>query len=231
MGYCMNQQFAVFFVSKENADKAAKAIQALHGKETIKDGSGAHFSWVDNKFYQIKGFEDLMSEWRWEVVENDDGDFDSIQFSGEKIGDDLILFQAIAPFVKKGSYIEMQGEDGALWRWVFNGKTCQEVNARVEWDDDEEDEEEEDESEIDEEFRALADQINRKLKEASTALKEANRLREKAGLESLIFTQSIVDDLDTEEYDALEAKLELIDVSDLEGELSDAGWRPSSSYC
>jgi hypothetical protein len=230
MGYHMSQQFARFFVSKENADKAAKAIQALHGKETIHDGSGAHFSWVDNKFYEIEGFEPLMSEWRWEVTENDDGDFDSIEFVGEKSGDDLILFQAIAPFVKKGSYIEMQGEDGALWRWVFNGKTCQEVNARVEWDDDEEEETEEEDS-IDEEFQELASKINRKLKEAVTALKEVNRLKEEAGLETLIFTSYLRDELDSDEWDAMEAKLGLIDVSDLEAELSDAGWSTSSSYC
>lgn len=44
-------------------------------------------------------------------------------FSPEKDTLDLINFiEAIAPFVKAGSYIEMAGTEGAAWRWVFDGK-------------------------------------------------------------------------------------------------------------
>lgn len=115
-------------------DDAAKAIQALHGQETIHDGSGAHFSWVNNNFHKRKDFVSLMDEWRWEVELDDDGHVCNITFNGQKLGDDMILFKAIAPFVVPGSYIEMQGEDDCLWRWVFDGKTCTEKYANISWD-------------------------------------------------------------------------------------------------
>ena len=40
---------------------------------------------------------------------------------------------AIAPYVEAGSYIEMYGEDGDKWRYVFDGKTVKEVYPKVEW--------------------------------------------------------------------------------------------------
>lgn len=105
-------------------------------------------------------------------------------------------------------------------------------------------------SELDSNFEALATQINAKLKEATDALREANKLACKARLPSLIYTQWLseddnsLDDLsdeerqrleDNEEWDGesspLKMKIDMINVSDLEGEISLAGWSTSSSYC
>lgn len=105
-------------------------------------------------------------------------------------------------------------------------------------------------SELEQDFQKVAEQINLKVKEAADALREANRLASEAGLPALIYTQwtsdddSSLDDLseeerqkleDDEEWDGesspLKMKMDMIDVSDLEGELGDAGWSTSSSYC
>jgi hypothetical protein len=105
-------------------------------------------------------------------------------------------------------------------------------------------------SEIDEQFKATAEAINAKIREAAAALKEANKLAESAGLPSLIYTQWVseddttMDNLSAEELQALEEdeewdgeasplkmKIDMIDVSDLEGEMCSAGWSTSSSYC
>lgn len=51
-----------------------------------------------------------------------------MDFTGEKYGDDTLLFKAIAPFVLKHSFIVMVGEDGAKWSWDFDGKNCKEKN-------------------------------------------------------------------------------------------------------
>lgn len=136
MGYCMDQRDANFRIKRSNLKKALEAIKALAGKETIGDASGRHFSWVNTAdFLKATTLAAAMDEWRWTLhFESDDGDADGIQFHGEKSGDDMHLFQAIAPFVERGSFIEMQGEDGALWRWVFNGKTCEEKEAKVSWE-------------------------------------------------------------------------------------------------
>ena len=31
---------------------------------------------------------------------------------------------AIAPYVKRDSYIDMKDEDDNMWRWEFDGKEC-----------------------------------------------------------------------------------------------------------
>ena len=94
-------------------------------------------------------------------------------------------------------------------------------------------------SDLDNDFEETAKKINAKLKEAAEALREANRLSTEAGLVGLIYTQFTSDDLEynlgrkltVEQKVGLQKKLEKIDVSELESELCDAGWSPSSSYC
>lgn len=73
---------------------------------------------------------DLM-EYSFEL--DPDGNIMDIEFIGEKLYDDFSIFQAIAPYVKDGSYIEMMGEDGEQWRWVFQDGECQEIKATVSW--------------------------------------------------------------------------------------------------
>ncbi len=136
MGYCMSQNDSKFRIKASDKDLALRAIKAL-----MAEKKGA-FCWVDTATVQrSRTLTDAMKEWRWDVEEdstdafgNKDGDIVHIAFSGEKAGDDLILFKAIAPFVESGSYIEMRGEDGAQWRWIFNDKTCVEKTAKVVWD-------------------------------------------------------------------------------------------------
>jgi hypothetical protein len=43
-------------------------------------------------------------------------------FVGEKLTNDFEMFEAIASFVEKGSYIQMAGEDFLIWRWYFRRK-------------------------------------------------------------------------------------------------------------
>jgi len=135
MGYCIQMRDSNFVIEASNFAPALAAIKGLAGKETINDSSGRHFSWVNtNDFVNAKTLEEAMLAWRWEIDCGDDGSVQYIYFTGEKIGDDMILFDAIAPFVEDGSYIEMQGEDGAIWRWVFADKKVQEKYASISWE-------------------------------------------------------------------------------------------------
>lgn len=134
MGYCMEQTESSFFIANENKAHALRAIKNLAGRETIKNSGGPHFSWVSTDgFMKARSLEAAMAEWRWDIYEDENGNVNEIQFSGEKSGDDEILFKAIAMYVKPGSYIEMRGEDGCMWRWVFDGDTCKEKYAKVDW--------------------------------------------------------------------------------------------------
>lgn len=131
MGYCMNQRNSSFFMDVKDFPAALKAVQALHGDETINDGGGRHFSWVDHDFHKQKSLPAILNCWRWHLDLDESMNATDINFGGEKLGDDIVVLQAIAPFVKKGSFIEMHGEDGCLWRWIFDGRDCNEKTGKV----------------------------------------------------------------------------------------------------
>jgi hypothetical protein len=78
--------------------------------------------------------EKALVEWRWQIyTDKASENVTSISFEGEKLGDEQILFNALAPYVEPDSYIEVDGEDSNRWRWVFNGKTCEEISAEVDY--------------------------------------------------------------------------------------------------
>ncbi len=129
MGYCMSQNESKFHIRAADKNLALRAIKAL-----MIDKKGP-FHWVDTATVKSsQNLADAMDEWRWDVEEDEAGNIVGIAFSGEKAGDDLTLFKAIAPFVESGSYIEMRGEDGAQWRWIFNEKMCIEKTVKISWD-------------------------------------------------------------------------------------------------
>ena len=129
----MEQRDASFKIKKENFDKALLAIKELVNQAEKMRG-GRDYSWVINSnLVNARTVWEAMDEWRWET-EMYGEDIGNIYFVGEKIGDDKVLFDAIAPFVEDGSFIEMQGEDGALWRWLFNDGKCTEQYAKIDWD-------------------------------------------------------------------------------------------------
>ena len=135
MGYEMWRKESSFRIRKENFGKALAAVKKLAGKETIKDAGGRHFRWVHTPdFLKAQHIADAFLAWRWKLsfeFGGRDGDVNGLSFEGEKLGDDLKLFKAIARFVEPDSYIHMVGEDSEQWRWVFEGKTCTERRAEV----------------------------------------------------------------------------------------------------
>ncbi len=133
MGYGMTQVSARFHIKKENHTKALEAIKSMAGKETcdISSHYPAHFSWVRSNFVSSSCLEEALNCWRWDPDLDSDGNIIDLNFNGEKYGDDNSLFKTIAPFVEDGSEIEMRGEDGGYWKWMFDGNTCKEVQGKV----------------------------------------------------------------------------------------------------
>lgn len=140
MGYCMHQRGCDFFIPKKNKAKALAAIKKLaERKELMGGGSWSNgkqtdkwFSWVQtDEFVKAKTLKDAMVAWRWQIEEDDKGNVTSVYFDGEKAGDDEHLLRAIAPFVQDGSWIEMQGEDEAIWKWKFIKGAMHEKHARI----------------------------------------------------------------------------------------------------
>jgi hypothetical protein len=66
----------------------------------------------------------------WTVHRGRDGAVDDIDFTGEAFGAEFnALLPALGPFVAAGSFIELEGDDGAKCRWDFDGHACSFVDA------------------------------------------------------------------------------------------------------
>ena len=140
MGYCMNMQDSSFHIPEASFSDALAAIKSVMNiADKMRGGSLERvvearkwYSWVNtDAVLASETLLEAMRVWRWKPCVSDSGDIDGISFLGEKSGQDEVLFEAIAPFVKRDSYICMHGEDGALWRWHFDGVHCLNQNGKV----------------------------------------------------------------------------------------------------
>ena len=98
---------------------------------------GYCMSMQESSFFAEKEHADEIVE-RFEdecfVFESDyAGNLVEVEFTGEKLWDQFEAFCEIAPFVKPGSYIQMIGEDGCIWRWYFKNGVCEEHDAVLAW--------------------------------------------------------------------------------------------------
>ena len=139
MGYLMKQIDSRFNMEATHLDELVTEVKLLITPEA-KEKNGAsgstwrgkdvpiekHYAWVDEvKAINAETFKEVAEAFRWEIGLNDGGDVYWINFDGDKYGgDELVFLNAIAPGVKKDSYIEMEGEEGERWKWYFDGKTC-----------------------------------------------------------------------------------------------------------
>ena len=133
MGYCI-ELIEKNFKIKPNCE--VELINKI--KEFCKNFKGYNgdgkITWVDkNSVLESNSLEEIFDEFRYPLTKLDDGSYDIDYFSGEKLGDDYSFFFTIAPFVEDGSYIEMLGEDGDKWRWIFKDGKCNEKYPKVEW--------------------------------------------------------------------------------------------------
>ena len=71
---------------------------------------------------------DLLMDYHYSPSFDSEGNIDSVEFTAEKLHYEFGMFQRIAPFVREGSFIEMKGEDSKIWRWVFRGDDCYEID-------------------------------------------------------------------------------------------------------
>jgi hypothetical protein len=145
MGYYMNQRGGKFSIPIDKKDAALAAIKALADKpEQMSGGSyqggkevAKWYSWVNTEeFVEAETLKEAFSAWRWELEESEEGEIVNLYFNGEKLGDDLLFLEAIAPFVEEGSYIHMEGEDGYYWRWLFKNGRVYEQSGTVVFDEE-----------------------------------------------------------------------------------------------
>ena len=145
MGYCVQQINSKFLIRTENISNCLNAIQALanlanYAQEQIRSGNyrERYFPWVHTEeIKNVKNIGDAFNIWGYEICcgDNETEDITEIYFIGEKLGQEGIMFEAIAPYVEDGSFIEMLGEDGERWKWCFENGELVEKNAKIVYED------------------------------------------------------------------------------------------------
>lgn len=138
MGTLIKQRQAKFFIPQSNFGGVLDAVGSLMNQvDRLRMGSNG-FSWVDTqavvKAVALGDIKGIFKSWRWEATLDKVG-VRGISFTGEKKGQDDLFFKSIAPFVKRGSFIEMEREhnpdESGIWSWYFDGKHMIETIAKL----------------------------------------------------------------------------------------------------
>jgi hypothetical protein len=128
MSYSIQINKAEFRIRAENQRAALLAARKL--PET-------KYAYVDRNWRKARDLYATFEAWGYEpTMEDGDGapgDIIELSTSNEVLGDEERLFEAIAPYVEPGSYIEYAGRDGDMWRWSFDGKKLVTLRPRIEW--------------------------------------------------------------------------------------------------
>ena len=117
MGYNVTLMDSKFFIADEDKRAAFKAL-----KEKFS-------------FKKARCLEEALEAFSYTPKVDEEDNIVDIDLWCEKLGhNDDEMFSVLAPFVKSGSYIEMLGEDGEHWRWIFENGTFEEKQAKTIWE-------------------------------------------------------------------------------------------------
>lgn len=126
MGYCITMIESTIRIKPKNIENILKTLG--------KYASTRELYYIDVcKVMRAEDIFDMMRAIRYEVILRDNVGYEIYQFNGEKLGDDFEIFTQIAPYIEDG-YIEYQGEDGDLWRYVFKDGEVNVVYPTLVWE-------------------------------------------------------------------------------------------------
>jgi hypothetical protein len=106
-----------------------KHVAYVHVRERLY-GNGSSYSYVDDRDLAVAStIEDWFRAFMWKPVVDQGGNIVGLKYAApeHKMGDEEALFDTVARFVNRGSYINMvpgDYEDDGPWRWYFDGEHC-----------------------------------------------------------------------------------------------------------
>lgn len=140
MGYYVDTQETVFNIAADKITEAFEALKKLnHDDEKKTSGlfgigmknSEPSFRWMDENYdTQAKDLKDIFDMLGFDGDYEEDGSYVLYGYS-DKTGDEEIFLREVAPYVTAGSYIIWQGEDGSLWKMVFDGESMAILEGKV----------------------------------------------------------------------------------------------------
>jgi hypothetical protein len=75
----------------------------------------------------------ILEESGYETDFDENGNIDGFTSDGSTLRDDDEFYQALAPFMQSGNFLELSNELGDTWRWVFFDGTCKRMNPVMLW--------------------------------------------------------------------------------------------------
>lgn len=144
MGYYINTINVDFEIVAEKLDSAYSALCELNSRDELKTGRtfcvnpskavskpesstsvsnspNRHFSWMEWNYDEIYDtVEEILSALGFDCYIEDNGSLRLFGYDG-KSGDEEHFFEAVAPYVTPGSFVEWQGEEEVFYRWEFDG--------------------------------------------------------------------------------------------------------------
>lgn len=134
--YSVVQTDSKFVIKRDKVFDAYREVLILGTGANNKNLSDIQLGWIMDKLPAIRRLSVVVEYgWGFEMGHDPDGDINGIYYSFSSLtGEEERLFNAIAPFVEDGSFIEMKGEDDKTWRWVFKNGKVEKVFPKLKWD-------------------------------------------------------------------------------------------------
>ena len=141
MGLYTYQLQTEFRVSEKRCAEMLEALkeamietsgELLRGGERHGDEIVNFFAFINHdEVLNAVNLEEALYHCRWSSEFDEEGNIIDINFNGQKIGNEDILFQIIAPFVEANSYIIMVNDQREIWRWRFDGQRCHKESGKI----------------------------------------------------------------------------------------------------
>jgi hypothetical protein len=126
MGYNYHITEQDFFIEASNRKLARKAII----EKVFR-----YLGFTEFHISEATSFRKAMAICNFDIKLDAEKNVVKISLAGDnKLWMESEVFRAIAPYVKTGSYIQGAGDDGEIWRWVFDGISVKHVDAKITWE-------------------------------------------------------------------------------------------------
>jgi hypothetical protein len=127
MGYYISLRYSNFYIERDRKEEALRLFKnnMLAYVDILGRGgslTAKWFSWTDTAFLlAATTIEEVLDHFGWAPEHDDKENIIDLYFENEKIGQEDLLFKTIAPCVREGSFLDIDGEEGEMWRWYFDG--------------------------------------------------------------------------------------------------------------
>lgn len=141
MGYYVNLQRSTVVIPAGVRDEVLKRWKELNDPKNdhLKNGGSysggkknqSWYSWMSPDYdKECNSPEDVLKELGFDVETDEDGNISMISYDS-KTGQEDLFFKTIADLIPAGQYMGWQGEDGAIFIWLFDGSKMNETAVDV----------------------------------------------------------------------------------------------------